>query len=67
MLQLSDAAPFAGGAVAPDYARAILDIGGRSVMLSVLAPADRPLEPAAADQLLRRFMATTRRASAAAR
>ncbi|MDR5651009.1 hypothetical protein [Ruixingdingia sedimenti] len=56
-LHLSDRAPFPGGAVAPGYWRAILDLGGHVVTLSVYAPAAAALDREAGFAILRDFVA----------
>jgi hypothetical protein len=66
-LLLRDPAPFAAGAVAPLYARAVFDAGRgtgrRAVTLSVYAPAGEPQEPEALQRPLDDFVAAVRRAS----
>ncbi|MFZ9684952.1 MAG: hypothetical protein ACO3BE_06135 [Gemmobacter sp.] len=54
-VHLSDDAPFAGGAVAPEYRRAFVVLGGRVVALSALAPPGADV--AALEPALRAFLA----------
>jgi len=66
LLHLTDTAPFAWGAVQPDYWRALLAVGGRTVTVSVLARPDAGLPREAGLSLLRDFMASMRAATAEA-
>lgn len=62
-LYLSDAAPFDWGAVQPDYWRALLMVGGRTVTVSVLAPPAAPLSRDDGLALLDNFLAAMRQAT----
>lgn len=66
LLHLTDTAPFAWGAVQPDYWRALLMVGGRTVTLSVLTPPDAALSRDDGLALLRDFMQALRAATAEA-
>jgi hypothetical protein len=55
LVHLADDAPFAGRAVAPEYRRAFVVLGGRAVALSALAPAGS--DPAELEPRLRAFLA----------
>lgn len=63
LLHLTDTAPFGWGAVQPDYWRALLMIGGRTVTLSVLTRPDAGLARDDGLALLRDFIAASRAAT----
>ncbi len=65
-LHLTDSAPFAWGAVQPDYWRALLETGGRMVTVAVLAQPGSPLTRDQGLAVLRDFIAATRNATAQA-
>lgn len=65
-LHLTDAAPFAWGAVQPDYWRGLLMAGGRTVTVSVLSPPGSTLTRDQGLDLLRDFVAALRAATAEA-
>jgi len=65
-LHLTDSAPFGWGAVQPDYWRALLMAGGRTVTVSVLASPEAPLSRDDGLTLLRGFVAALRAATAEA-
>jgi len=62
-LHLTDVAPFGWGAVQPDYWRALLMAGGRTVTVSVLASPEAPLSRDDGLALLREFVAALRAAT----
>ena len=64
VMHLRDTAPFPGGAVDPDYWRAILDAGGRMVTVSVYTAPERALSPEAGKALLRDYVTSLRQATA---
>ncbi len=66
LLHLTDTAPFAWGAVQPDYWRALLMVGGRTVTVSVLTRPDTALSRDDGLALLRDFIAALRAATAEA-
>lgn len=59
-LDLRDESPFEGPRVAPRYWRALLDLRGHIVTLSVMAPAGEPLSRAGAMATLEAFVAVMR-------
>lgn len=63
VLHLTDSGAFAGGTVADDYWRAIMDAGGRMVTVSVYSAPDLPLDAATGRTLLRDFVAALHRAT----
>jgi hypothetical protein len=63
LIRLSDTAPFAWGAVQPDYWRAVLAVGGRTVTVSVLALPDTPLNRDEGLRLLQDFIVALRGAT----
>ncbi len=62
-LRLSDRSAAQSQPVDPDYWRAVMLVKGRIVTLSVLALAERPLNPDARRRLLETFVARVRRAN----
>lgn len=63
LIRLDDRAPFAWGAVQPDYWRGVLAAGGRTVTVSVLAMPDTPLTRDEGLALLQDFIAALRGAT----
>ncbi len=63
-LSLTDTAAQRGKTVEPDYWRAILQLRGHLVTLSVMSLADRPLVPAEKRQILDAFVGRMRAANA---
>ena len=60
LLYLADSTPFSWGAVQPDYWRALLQVGGRMVTVSVLAVPEVPLSRDLGLALLRDFISALR-------
>lgn len=67
LLRLQDNSPFDGPEVSGEYWRALLDAGGRLVMLSVIPLRSAPLSAEASRALLDAFLARVQRENAAAR
>lgn len=63
LIRLSDSAPFAWGAVQPDYWRGVLAVGGRTVTVSVLALPETPLGRDEGLLLLQDFVVALRAAT----
>ncbi len=65
ILHVRDTSPFPGQAVTPGYWRALFDLNGHIVTLSVVGVAQAPYPEAAGLQVLETFVATVRAASPA--
>jgi len=64
VLHLRDASGLADQRMAPDYWRAVFDLNGRMITVSVMSFADRPLAAQKGLATLRAFVASTRAANA---
>lgn len=64
LLRIADTAPFAWGAVQPEYWRGVLTVGGRTVTVSVLAMPETPMSRDQGLALLTDFVTTMRDATA---
>lgn len=65
ILRVRDTSPFSGAAVGEEYVRAIFDLGGQIVTLTVIPLAAQPMEPQALSALLNEFRARVLHESAA--